>query len=669
MMESKSPWPIRPKEGAQWAFSSCEADGVLYGGTAGCGKTLLAQAETVRYYDDPLYTGIIFRRNATSIRKPGGMWDSFQHIYRMYGARTQGQSMSVLFPKGGRVQYSHLENEKDKYSHHGGQYAYIDFDELTEFTITQWAYLLTRNRPRVGCRIRPYWRAQANADARSWVRLLIDWWIPPPPAPGIPYKDRCGVIRYFILHSKGSDVDIEWVDKDYRDKDGNPPISFTFIMATIDDNPAEDKWKNEYKKNIAAQDEITKSRLGVGDWNIIETGGMFDPKWFKIVDEAPAGIRTMRYWDFAATEKTKDNNPDWTAGPKGGLYNGEFYICDIQARQDKPAKIEELLKNTAESDGYDTAISWEEEKGSAGKYISNHLHLDVFRGYECHPDPVSGEKISRAKPLAAMAQNGHVYLVKGPWNAAFLLQSGIFPQGKKDQIDASSGLLKQLTQVSRIWKDYGTKCQYSDKEIKIDFDRMYKDDAVITIYLEELKGAVYGVFALWGRRTRKLYIYNELIQRDSTIEQVVEEIRRKAIVPMSSEDRLCVSKIFVSSKLAGGGDDVKKLIRKKLGAWARENQNYDEYGGIITIRGMINASEIKILDSCIEVDKQMREWTYRDGSQTKPQEGFPMCKALCGVVGDLRVMRELIIPEPPPAYSYERQKIRENIKQGVNYAD
>jgi hypothetical protein len=59
----------------------------------------------------------------------------------------------------------------------------------------------------------------------------------------------------------------------------------------------------------------------------------------------------------------------------------------------------------------------------------------------------SGDKVTRATPLAAQAEGGVVKLLRGHWNGAFLDEAEIFPLGKHDdQIDAASLALCYLAE-------------------------------------------------------------------------------------------------------------------------------------------------------------------------------------------------------------------------------
>lgn len=179
-------------------------------------------------------------------------------------------------------------------------------------------------------------------------------------------------------------------------------------------------------------------------------GSMFGRDWFKFISrpEIPSGMRLIRYWDRAATLPTPKNpNPDWTAGALVGMHNDELYILDMVHFRGDSAENRRVVRQTAEQDGPGVAIVIEHEGGSSGVDSFDEYQLRVLKGFPVSPDRPSGEKALRAAGWSALAKTGHVYLVRGQWNADFLTEAVSFPNGKKDQIDAVSGGYKFVAQT------------------------------------------------------------------------------------------------------------------------------------------------------------------------------------------------------------------------------
>jgi hypothetical protein len=105
------------------------------------------------------------------------------------------------------------------------------------------------------------------------------------------------------------------------------PISGTFIPATVFDNPALLRANPEYYIWLESLPLLERERLLCGNWKIRPAAGLyFKREWCTIVDEVPADLDIVRYWDLAATEKTEFNDPDWTVGIKlGRNRNGGYW--------------------------------------------------------------------------------------------------------------------------------------------------------------------------------------------------------------------------------------------------------------------------------------------------------------------------------------------------------
>lgn len=173
-------------------------------------------------------------------------------------------------------------------------------------------------------------------------------------------------------------------------------------------------------------------------------GGMFSRSWFEEVDCAPSTVTWVRGWDLAATESKQGQDPAYTAGVKVGIdLDGTYYIGHVARGQLSPGKVEKLIKNTASQDGVLTTVDLPQDPGQAGKAQVRYL-VKMLAGHVVKFGPESGSKEKRAEPLASQAEAGNVKIVRGEWNEAFLEEAEIFPNGKKDQIDAASRAFARL---------------------------------------------------------------------------------------------------------------------------------------------------------------------------------------------------------------------------------
>ena len=118
-------------------------------------------------------------------------------------------------------------------------------------------------------------------------------------------------------------------------------------------------------------------------------GLYFKREWCAVVDEVPADLDVIRYWDLAATEKIEFNDPDWTVGVKLGRdQNGGYWLLDVVRGRANPGDVDTLLLNTATQDGTRVRIGFGQDPGQAGK--SQALHL-VRAPQRLHRDVGSGE--------------------------------------------------------------------------------------------------------------------------------------------------------------------------------------------------------------------------------------------------------------------------------------
>ena len=434
---------IAPQAGPQYEFLSNRADICIYGGAAGSGKTYALLLEPLWHYDNPNFTGAIFRKNATQIRNPGGLLAESQPLYREFNGNLREAIMEWEFPKGAVIKFAHLDLEKDKYSWQGSQLCFIGFDELTHFSWSQFVYMLSRNRST--CGIRPYIRATCNPDSESWVRNFIDWWIDP--ETGYAIQERSGKIRWFII--RGDET--YWADtqEELKEKfEDCLPKSVSFINATIYDNQILLKQNPEYLANLQALPRFEREQLLHGNWNILPTAGMFFQRsYFEVIDVLPKNLQFVRYWDRAATKKTENNDPDFTVGLKLAKdKNGVFYVCDIVRLQESPLQVQNAIKNCATIDDKLCRIGIEQDPGQAGVSEVD-LLIRMLMGYNVKPYKVTKDKVTRASPVSAQAEAGNIKVLRGKWNEDFFKELENFPEGSHDDIvDSLSGAFLMHTE-------------------------------------------------------------------------------------------------------------------------------------------------------------------------------------------------------------------------------
>lgn len=163
-------------------------------------------------------------------------------------------------------------------------------------------------------------------------------------------------------------------------------------------------------------------------------GALFKPDQIHVIDAEPSDVQWVRGWDFAATE----GDGDFTASVRMGKWGERIVIADVNRFQGSPDRVERALVGTANQDGPDCEIHIPQDPGQAGKAQVQYFTSKLV-GYRVKASPETGDKVTRASPMASQVNVGNVYMVRGPWNRPFTEELRVFPNGtNNDQVDASS---------------------------------------------------------------------------------------------------------------------------------------------------------------------------------------------------------------------------------------
>lgn len=381
----------------------------FYGGAAGGGKSDALLMAALQYADVSGYAAILFRRTYTDLSLPEALMDRAQQWLGGSNARWSDKEKTWHFPSTATLSFGYLESENDKYRYQSAAFQFVGFDELTQFTETQYRYLFSRLRRLADSPIPIRMRGASNPGGvgHNWVK------------------------QRFIIEGEVQ---------------GRP-----FIPARLADNSFVDQLA--YVGSLENLDPITRQQLKEGDWFARPSGKKFKREWFEIVTQAPAQIRKIRYWDLAATEAKPGKDPDYTCGVLIGEMVGVFYVVDAKRLRAGPGSVEALIKQTAYIDTLRTPIYMEQEPGSSGVNTIDHYTRSVLIGYDFHGNKTTGSKEIRANPFSSAAEAHNVKLVQGPWIGDFLDEIESFPEGAHDdQVDAASGAFSMLTLGGYAWE-------------------------------------------------------------------------------------------------------------------------------------------------------------------------------------------------------------------------
>jgi len=108
-----------------------------------------------------------------------------------------------------------------------------------------------------------------------------------------------------------------------------------------------------------------------------------------------------------------------------------------------------MASRTPSRDSAAVPIGLPQDPGQAGKTQALYLTRKLS-GYRVKTSPESGDKVTRAEPLAAQINVGNVLMLRGPWNQELIDEMRLFHNGTHDdQVDALSRAFSELIQERR----------------------------------------------------------------------------------------------------------------------------------------------------------------------------------------------------------------------------
>ena len=220
-------------------------------------------------------------------------------------------------------------------------------------------------------------------------------------------------------------------------------------LGRLDGDALWPEWEDEtaLARKRAAIGELEYAALFQQRPRVAE-GSLFKIAMLGTVEARPAGGRLVRAWDLAATEQVGSRNPDWTAGVLLRRDDeGRFTVLDVVRLRGGPEEVEAAIVNAAAQDGRAVTIGLPQDPGQAGKQQVAYLTRKLL-GYIVQSSPETGDKTTRAAPVAAQVNVGNVALVRASWNRPLIDEMTDFPNGTKDdQVDALSRAFGMLTSL------------------------------------------------------------------------------------------------------------------------------------------------------------------------------------------------------------------------------
>ena len=246
---------FEPNPGPQTEFLASTEQEVLYGGSAGGGKSYSLVADPVRYLNNPNARMLLVRRSTEELRE---LISVSKQLYpkAIPGIKFMERDKTWVAPSGATLWMSYLDRDDDVMRYQGQAFNWIGFDELTQWpTPYPWNYMRSRLRTTKASGLPLYMRATSNpgGPGHQWVKkTFID--------PNTPNK------AFWATDADSGEI-ICWPKG--HSKEGQPLFKRRFIPATLFDNPylAED---GMYEANLLSLPEHQRRQLLEGDWDINE---------------------------------------------------------------------------------------------------------------------------------------------------------------------------------------------------------------------------------------------------------------------------------------------------------------------------------------------------------------------------------------------------------------
>lgn len=206
--------------------------------------------EALRYVDVPGYAALLLRTSTTDLEQAGALIPRSKE-WLSGKAKWNDNKKQWTFPSGAVLKFSYLATENDKYQYKSSEYDFVGFDELTDFTETQYQYLFSRTRRLNTSLIPTRVRAATNPGGKGgeWVR-------------------RRFVPDAYLRAEENERFSRVWCCQEDR----------AFVPAKLEDN-VEHVDIEEYDRFMSQLDPVTRAQLRRGDWKAF-AGGRFDPAWW-----------------------------------------------------------------------------------------------------------------------------------------------------------------------------------------------------------------------------------------------------------------------------------------------------------------------------------------------------------------------------------------------------
>lgn len=486
-----------PNTGPQSDAYFSEADELFYGGEAGGGKSALLAGLATTVHSRSL----ILRRTNAEVE---GL---VEEVERIVGSRQGYNSQSGIWRLGERrVTLGGCQLERDKQKRKGKPNDLIGFDEISDFTETQYTFIIGWNRSaKPGQRVRVVVTGNPPTTAEGlWVlKRWAAWLDPKHPRPAKP-----GELRWFTTIG-GKDTEVDGPGPHMVEGQLVRAKSRTFIRARLSDNP--DLAETDYDATLAALPEEYRQAYRDGRFDLALRDGAFQTiptAWIRAAQLRwkPVPLQGVPMCTMAVDASGGSNDPMIIACRHDGWFAP---LIRIEAKELPIAQMGSVSAGVVVSHRRDNALVVVDMGGGYGGPLYEHLSANSI---ECAAYKGAEGSAARTKDRKLAFKNKRSEAI---WRFREALDPDQ-PGGSPIMLPDDPEVIADLTATTFRVGPHGIEVEAKDKVVKRLGRSTDKGDAIVMAWSAGLKNAhIQGGFPAMAKKRPEVILGHQAARRRS----------------------------------------------------------------------------------------------------------------------------------------------------------
>jgi predicted phage terminase large subunit-like protein len=160
-------------------------------------------------------------------------------------------------------------------------------------------------------------------------------------------------------------------------------------------------------------------------------------------------LKYVRAWDLASSEKERvKDDPDYTVGTKIAYDGTNYFVVDVIRGQWTATERDKKIVDAAKADGPRCTVKIETVAGYKDTFVR--IKNSLRGKYTVRNSTPQLDKVARSSLVEPAFEGKCVFILRAPWNDAWLAEHSAFPRGKHDdQVDSFVIGAEELTSSRR----------------------------------------------------------------------------------------------------------------------------------------------------------------------------------------------------------------------------